>query len=75
MICKNKYCYWHFDRQCVHESEDGYINATGEMDCPSSLRSDLEESTQFLRKDITKKVNNLSFADLIKLDKILNYKK
>lgn len=42
--CNNEYCYWNGFGECCPESEDLLDNATpNQLDCPSSLRKDLEE--------------------------------
>ncbi|ASR78384.1 hypothetical protein PPISBEST_147 [Bacillus phage PPIsBest] len=43
MKCNNKYCCFQAFDSCCHESEEGFDNATpNQLDCPSSVREDLE---------------------------------
>ncbi|ADH03219.1 gp73 [Bacillus phage W.Ph.] len=43
MKCNNKYCCFQAFDSCCHESEEGFDNATpNQLDCPSSVRVDLE---------------------------------
>lgn len=45
MECNNSYCLWNYMGQCCPESNEDYDNATpNELDCPSSVRADLESN-------------------------------
>ncbi|OTZ47819.1 hypothetical protein [Bacillus thuringiensis] len=43
MECNNRYCCFQAFDSCCHESKEGFDNATpNQLDCPSSVRDDLE---------------------------------
>ncbi|AHJ87502.1 hypothetical protein Bp8pC_071 [Bacillus phage Bp8p-C] len=45
MECNNSYCMWNYNGQCCPESKEAIDNATpNELDCPSSLRKDLQSN-------------------------------
>lgn len=44
MECNNTFCLWNNRGQCTPDSEERYNHATpNQLDCPSSLRVDLEQ--------------------------------
>jgi hypothetical protein len=68
MNCNNKFCHWHFDGMCCPESEEDFNNAIpNTLDCQSTLRGDFEEAFDQLADDLTDRVNNLSFSDMVKV--------
>lgn len=72
MKCNNQYCYWNAFESCVVESEEKYNAATpNELDCPSSLRKDFEESMWFLRDEIDKMTYKRNFRELCEIYKFV----
>lgn len=68
MKCSNNHCYWNYDGQCCPESEEQFNNATpNELDCPSSLRRDHEESLYQLVDEITVLLNKRNMKELIQI--------
>lgn len=66
MKCTNTYCYWHYDGICCPDDEERYNKATpNELDCPSSLRKDFEESLYQLVDEISELLNRRSLKELI----------
>jgi len=76
MDCNNKYCYWNFNNQCIHECEEGYKSATqNQLDCPSSLRKDFENMLFELHDECEKLMRKRNFKELMDIRKfILNQK-
>lgn len=73
MSCSNQYCYWNYDGSCCTESEESFEKATpNELDCPSSLRKDLEESMWFLRDQIDKLTYRRNFRELYEIYMFIN---
>jgi len=73
MNCTNQFCYWNYDGTCCTESEENYNAATpNELDCPSSLRKDLEESIWFLRDEIDEMTYKRNFRELYEIYKFIN---
>lgn len=69
--CSNEYCYFNAFGCCCHESEEGHENATGELDCPSSLRKDFEKQFLWLFKECSDMLRKRSFQELIKIRKFI----
>lgn len=60
MECNNKYCVWNMFDQCCPDSEERFNEATpNELDCPSSLREDLQEGLYITRDEILDIVDSL----------------
>lgn len=80
MKCNNKFCYWSSFEQCCHEDEEVHGNPSlqsiNQLDCPSALRSDFEESFSLLSDDLSHVIhvnilNRLTFDKMVKIHKIL----
>ncbi|UNA01537.1 hypothetical protein MG295_00120 [Bacillus phage vB_BcgM] len=60
MECNNKYCVWNMFDQCCPDGEERFNEATpNELDCPSSLREDLQEGLYITRDEILDIVDEL----------------
>ncbi len=60
MKCNNKYCCFQAFDSCCHESEEGFDNATpNQLDCPSSVRVDLESELYEYEEYIIDKYDEL----------------
>lgn len=72
MKCNNQYCYWNHKGSCVPETEQDYDNATpNELDCPSSLRIDIEEGIWILHDEIVELVEKRNLNELIEVKKFI----
>lgn len=68
MMCNNNFCHWYYDGMCCPESEEDFNNAIpNTLDCPSTLRGDFEDAFNLLQDELTDRVNNLSFSDMVKV--------
>lgn len=65
MKCSNKHCLWNAFDTCCHESEEAYEKATPhELDCPVSLREDLQESMYLILDEVQEMMNKRNFKEL-----------
>ncbi|MFB5758976.1 hypothetical protein [Paenibacillus medicaginis] len=72
MNCTNKYCLWNAFDQCCPESEVQYASATpDQLDCPSSLRRDLEEAMYQIVDEVNEMMIKRNFRELIQIHKFV----
>jgi hypothetical protein len=72
MSCNNTYCLWNAYAMCCHESKEGYDTASpNELDCPSSLRKDFQESMYQMWDEIDEMMNKRKFSELVQIHKFV----
>lgn len=72
MECNNEFCYWNYNRMCCPESEEQLRNAKPNMlDCPSSLRKDIEKQLWSLHDECVSMIKRRNFKELQEVYKLL----
>ncbi|ASA22670.1 hypothetical protein B9T62_18860 [Paenibacillus donghaensis] len=70
MKCNNTHCLWNAFESCCHESQEGHeAAAPNELDCPSSLRKDFQESMYQMMDEIDEMMNKRKFRELVDIHK------
>jgi len=68
MECNNKYCVWNMFDQCCPDSEERFNEATpNELDCPSSIREDLQAGVYHLYYRILDSIDDMAYDDRLKI--------
>lgn len=68
MECSNQHCVFCCFDQCCHESEEGFEKATpNELDCPSSVRVDLQYGLEHTQDFIMESQENMPLFNRKKL--------
>lgn len=64
MECNNQHCVFCMFDQCCHESEEGFDKATpNELDCPSSVRLDLQYGLEYTQDCIMDLAEGMSMFE------------
>jgi hypothetical protein len=72
MGCNNIYCLWNAFGQCCPEDDEQYEKATpNELDCPSSLRSDIQNQLMFLVEECENLLQKRNMKELLQIKKFI----
>lgn len=72
MNCNNIHCLWNTFGSCCPESEDQYIAATpNQLDCPSSLRRDHEQSMYQIMDEVNEMMYRRNLRELVQIHKYI----
>lgn len=68
MKCNNKHCLWNFNDSCCPESEEQFNFAVpNSLDCPSSIRVDLEKQLVLLYEECSSLLRYRNMKELIEI--------
>ncbi|AEW47439.1 hypothetical protein BCB4_0211 [Bacillus phage B4] len=68
MECNNKYCVWNMFDQCCPDSEERFNEATpNELDCPASVREDLQNGVYETYNHILSEIDEMCYDDRLKV--------
>lgn len=72
MKCNNKHCLWNAFDQCCPESKEQFDNAVpNTLDCPSSLRVDLQKQLELVVDECNVLLSYRNMKELIDIKKFI----
>lgn len=72
MECNNKNCVFNAFDSCCHESEEGFSKAKpNRIDCPSSIRVDIQHQLVELQVEILTLTERRNMKELIEIKKFI----